>query len=75
MAIKKGGFGSNIYTFFQVQHVKEVLPDKNGGILVTCIAATSGVGRLIFGKIADLPKVNRILLQQISFVSIGESIF
>ena len=52
-----------------------MLPDKNGGILVTCIAATSGVGRLIFGKIADLPKVNRILLQQISFVSIGKSIF
>ena len=56
-----------------MEHVKQVLPDhKNqGGILVTCIAATSGLGRLMFGKVADLPNVNRILLQQISFVSIG----
>ncbi|OXU27002.1 hypothetical protein TSAR_014654 [Trichomalopsis sarcophagae] len=38
---------------------------------VMCIGITSGVGRLVFGYIADLPKVNRILLQQISFVSIG----
>ena len=54
-----------------MQHVKEVLPNENGGILVTCIAATSGVGRMIFGRVADLPNVNRILLQQISFVAIG----
>ena len=31
----------------------------------------SGVGRLVFGKVADLPNINRILLQQISFVAIG----
>ena len=48
-----------------------MLPNENGGILVTCIAATSGVGRMIFGRVADLPNVNRILLQQISFVAIG----
>ena len=56
-----------------MEHVKQVLPDREnqGGILVTCIAATSGLGRLMFGKVADLPNVNRILLQQISFVSIG----
>lgn len=44
---------------------------KNGEALLTCIAITSFVGRLIFGYISDLPKVNRILLQQISFLSIG----
>merc|ERR1712223_2240739 len=71
LAIPSALFGYFVPYVHIVQHVKEVLPDKNGGILVTCIAATSGVGRLIFGKIADLPKVNRILLQQISFVSIG----
>ncbi|XP_076167618.1 monocarboxylate transporter 10-like protein kar isoform X2 [Ptiloglossa arizonensis] len=38
---------------------------------IICIGITSGIGRLLFGYIADLPKVNRILLQQISFVSIG----
>ncbi|XP_034939541.1 monocarboxylate transporter 10 isoform X2 [Chelonus insularis] len=45
--------------------------DYNVGIPVTCIGITSGIGRLVFGYIADLPKVNRILLQQISFISIG----
>ncbi|XP_053981938.1 monocarboxylate transporter 10 isoform X1 [Hylaeus volcanicus] len=38
---------------------------------IMCIGITSGIGRLVFGYIADLPRVNRILLQQISFVSIG----
>jgi MFS transporter, MCT family, solute carrier family 16 (monocarboxylic acid transporters), member 10 len=38
---------------------------------VMCIGITSGLGRLIFGYVADSPKVNRILLQQISFYSIG----
>ncbi|XP_077283592.1 monocarboxylate transporter 10-like protein kar isoform X2 [Arctopsyche grandis] len=38
---------------------------------VMCIAITSGIGRLVFGYIADLPGVDRILLQQISFYSIG----
>ncbi|XP_012275951.1 monocarboxylate transporter 10 isoform X2 [Orussus abietinus] len=38
---------------------------------VMCIGITSGIGRLAFGYIADLPKVNRIFLQQISFLSIG----
>ena len=32
---------------------------------------TSGLGRLITGRVADLPKVNRIYLQQISFLLIG----
>ena len=51
--------------------MEDILPEKNGGALLTCIAITSLVGRLIFGYISDLPKVNRILLQQISFLSIG----
>ena len=56
--------------------MEDILPEnKNGKALLTCIAITSLVGRLIFGCIADLPKVkegaNRILLQQVSFLSIG----
>ncbi|XP_011146128.1 monocarboxylate transporter 10 isoform X2 [Harpegnathos saltator] len=45
--------------------------DADGKLPVMCIGITSGIGRLVFGYIADLPKVNRILLQQISFISIG----
>ena len=61
----------NTCHYFQVEYVKEVLPGKNGGLLVTCLSATSGIGRLVFGKVADLPNVNGIFLQQISFVVIG----
>ena len=51
--------------------MEDTLPEKNGRTLVTCIAITSLIGRLIFGYISDFKNVNRILLQQVSFVSIG----
>lgn len=52
--------------------VKDNFSDGRIGIIpVMCMGITSGMGRLIFGYIADKPRVNRILLQQISFVSIG----
>ncbi|XP_055701744.1 monocarboxylate transporter 10 isoform X2 [Phlebotomus papatasi] len=38
---------------------------------VMCLGISSGVGRLVFGFIADLPRINRILLQQVSFCFIG----
>lgn len=46
-------------------------PGDDKKLPVMCIAITSGLGRILFGYVADLPKVNRILLQQISFISIG----
>lgn len=51
--------------------VSMTFKDADSKLPVMCIGITSGIGRLIFGYIADLPKVNRILLQQISFISIG----
>ncbi|XP_072756701.1 monocarboxylate transporter 10 isoform X2 [Anoplolepis gracilipes] len=51
--------------------VSMTFKDADGKLPVMCIGITSGIGRLIFGYIADLPKVNRVLLQQISFLSIG----
>lgn len=44
---------------------------SDGKLPVVCIGITSGIGRLLFGYIADLPRVDRILLQQLSFLSIG----
>ena len=48
--------------------MKEIYPDdpdsSKGGSLLTCIAVTSLVGRLVCGKLADHPRVNRIFLQQ-----------
>ncbi|XP_011865071.1 PREDICTED: monocarboxylate transporter 10 isoform X2 [Vollenhovia emeryi] len=51
--------------------VATTFKDADSKLPVMCIGITSGIGRLIFGYIADLPKVNRIFLQQISFLSIG----
>lgn len=72
LAIPSALFGYFVPYIHIVQFVKDILPDSNGKSLLTCIAITSGLGRFIFGFIADLPRVNRILLQQISFVSIGQ---
>ena len=49
--------------------MKEIYADDDpdsakGGSLLTCIAVTSLVGRLVCGKLADHPRVNHIFLQQ-----------
>ncbi|XP_055938722.1 monocarboxylate transporter 10-like isoform X1 [Argiope bruennichi] len=70
-AIPTALFGYFVPYVHLVQHVKDILPSANGEILVTCIGLTSGVGRIIFGKLADFPFINRIMLQQVAFLSIG----
>jgi len=50
----------------KVAFVSERFPEQDGSILVMCMGLTSGLGRIIFGKLADLPRVDRILLQQVS---------
>ncbi|KAK3552869.1 hypothetical protein QTP86_024264 [Hemibagrus guttatus] len=41
-------------------------------VLLVCIGASSGVGRLLFGKVGDLiPGVNKIYLQVASFMTLG----
>ena len=53
-------------------------PQRNGekaSQLIMCIGVSSGLGRLVSGFLADRPLIrrdgNRILLQQVSFLSIG----
>lgn len=71
IAIPTALFGYFVPYVHLVNHVRDIMPHANGKVLVTCIGATSGVGRLVFGKIADCPNVNRIFLQQVAFVAIG----
>ncbi|XP_054718143.1 monocarboxylate transporter 10-like [Uloborus diversus] len=70
-AIPTALFGYFVPYVHLVAHVKDILPEANGEILVTCIGLTSGIGRIVFGKLADFPSVNRIMLQQAAFLSIG----
>lgn len=53
------------------KHVKDTFPGYNENTPIICIGITSGLGRLFFGYIADYKCVNRIFLQQISFIMIG----
>lgn len=49
---------------FPENHAQKNLP-------IMIIGISSCIGRLAFGAIADLPRVNRIFLQQLAFVMIG----
>ncbi|KAG1675923.1 Monocarboxylate transporter 10 [Nymphon striatum] len=55
----------------RVQYVENILPSSDSTIAITCIGISSGIGRIFFGVLADVPCVNRIHLQQVSFVMIG----
>lgn len=46
-------------------------PDSDHNMPVMMIGISSCLGRLIFGYIADYPRINRIFLQQAAFVMIG----
>nr|XP_027212840.1 monocarboxylate transporter 10-like isoform X2 [Penaeus vannamei] len=72
LAIPSALFGYFVPYVHLVKHVKLILgQDTESQILIQCIGATSGLGRILFGFIADCPWVNRIILQQISFFCIG----
>lgn len=52
----------------QMKHVNERFQDeKNKEVVLMCIGITSGVGRLLFGRIADyVPGVKKVYLQVLS---------
>ncbi|XP_026174030.1 monocarboxylate transporter 10 [Mastacembelus armatus] len=56
-----------------MKHVEERIGEKNNKeFLLMCIGITSGVGRLIFGRVADyVSGVNKVYLQVTSFFVIG----
>lgn len=56
-----------------MKHVEERFgKDANKEVLLMCIGITSGVGRLIFGRVADYVRgVNKVYLQVSSFLVIG----
>lgn len=54
----------------QVKHVNERFKEEpNKEVVLMCIGVTSGVGRLLFGRIADyVPGVKKVYLQVLSLV-------
>ncbi|XP_006879099.1 PREDICTED: monocarboxylate transporter 10-like [Elephantulus edwardii] len=66
-------FGYFVPYVHLMNHVKErFATEHNKEVLLMCIGITSGVGRLLFGRIADyVPGVKKIYLQVLSFFFIG----
>ncbi|KAH8310845.1 hypothetical protein KR044_003210 [Drosophila immigrans] len=64
-------FGYFVPYVHMMKFVETSFPGKDVNLPVMCIGVTSGIGRLIFGVIADMPGVNRMYLQQLSLVCIG----
>lgn len=53
------------------KYVTDKYPGYNENSPIMCIGITSGLGRLVFGYLADYKGINRIALQQFAFVMIG----
>ncbi|XP_074846835.1 monocarboxylate transporter 10 [Carettochelys insculpta] len=66
-------FGYFVPYVHLMKHVKERLGENvPEEVLLLCLGITSGVGRLIFGRIADcIPGAKKVYLQVISFFFIG----
>ncbi|XP_053448648.1 monocarboxylate transporter 10 [Nycticebus coucang] len=66
-------FGYFVPYVHLVNHVKERFKDENNKeVVLMCIGITSGVGRLLFGRIADyVPSAKKVYLQVLSFCFIG----
>ncbi|XP_077018785.1 monocarboxylate transporter 10 [Tamandua tetradactyla] len=66
-------FGYFVPYMHLVKHVNERFQnEKNEEVVLMCIGITSGVGRLVFGRIVDyVPGVKKIYLQVLSFFFIG----
>lgn len=72
------GIPAALYGYFVpyvhlMKHVEERFgTDANKEVLLMCLGITSGVGRLIFGRVADyVPGVYKVFLQVSSFLVIG----
>lgn len=64
-------FGYFVPYVHMMKFVQTAFPGRSENLPVMCIGITSGIGRLMFGAIADMQGVNRIYLQQLSLVCIG----
>ncbi|VTJ58644.1 Hypothetical predicted protein, partial [Marmota monax] len=64
-------FGYFVPYVHLLKHVNERFQDeKHKEVVLMCIGITSGVGRLLFGRIADyVPGVKKVYLQVLSFLS------
>ncbi|XP_041463140.1 monocarboxylate transporter 10-like [Lytechinus variegatus] len=73
IGVPLGLFGYFVPFFHLVKHVNDTLPEARAEVLIMCLGATSGLGRLVSGFLSDHPKINPVYIQQIAFLVIGVS--
>ncbi|KAL5274451.1 SLC16A2.2 family protein [Megaselia abdita] len=66
-------FGYFVPYVHMTKFIQKKFPGQDTALPVMCIGITSGIGRILFGAISDMPKVNRIYLQQLALTCIGIS--
>lgn len=71
LAITVSQFGYFIPYVYMSKYVTRNFPTGDPKLPIACIGVASGVGRLIFGFIADMPRVNRIVMHQVSVALVG----
>ncbi|KAJ8299953.1 hypothetical protein KUTeg_021472 [Tegillarca granosa] len=54
-----------------VKHTTDVFPNRNGDLLITVMQITSGISRLVSGRVSDIPAINRIRMQQTAVFVFG----
>lgn len=69
-------FYSFILFLFQVRLAEDLGIDKTrASLLLTFVTVGSGFGRVIFGRISDIQRLNRVYIAQIAFLVVGLSNF
>lgn len=71
ISIPTGLFGYFVPFCHLVKHAQDINSAYPGEVLVMCISIFSLIGRLCSGPLTDFGGINRIALQQLSFISIG----
>lgn len=71
LAITVSQFGYFVPYVHMSKFVNENFTGYSTNFPVMCIGISSGLGRIIFGFVSDLPRIDRILLQQFSIFLVG----
>ncbi|KAK6188862.1 hypothetical protein SNE40_004952 [Patella caerulea] len=64
-------FGYLVPFYHLPKYSEELFPESKGSYLVLCLNIASCVGKLVCGKLADLPCANRVRMQQAAFGVVG----
>ncbi|XP_053368142.1 monocarboxylate transporter 10-like [Clarias gariepinus] len=65
-------FGYYVPYVHLMKYVEEHFPSANQELLLVCLGAASGVGRLVFGRVTDyIPGGYKVLMQAVSVMVLG----